>query len=136
LLHRDGQLAKSSAFVHVEKEPHPYAFEVHQYLDGDSSGQSDTCVSNTIGSERLQGFTSWLKANNKRGFLGELGGGRNNTCYAALDDMVAHLQKNGDVWLGWTYWAAGPWWGDYIYTLEPSNGQDRPQLAPLLKHLP
>jgi hypothetical protein len=26
LLHRDGQLAKSSAFVHVEKEPHPKDF--------------------------------------------------------------------------------------------------------------
>jgi endoglucanase len=113
-----------------------YAFEVHQYLDGDSSGQSDSCVSATIGSERLAGFTAWLEANKKRGFLGELGGGRNDTCYAALGDMVAHIQQHGDVWLGWTYWAAGPWWGDYIYTLEPSNGTDRPQLAPLLAHLP
>jgi endoglucanase len=30
-----------------------YAFEVHQYLDGNSSGQSSTCVSPSIGVERL-----------------------------------------------------------------------------------
>ena len=113
-----------------------HAFEVHQYLDGDSSGQGPDCVSKTIGSERLAAFTAWLKKHKKRGFLGEFAGGRNDTCYAALDDMLAHVQKNGDVWMGWTYWAAGPWWGDYIYTLEPSGGADRPQMAPLQKHLP
>jgi endoglucanase len=113
-----------------------YVFEVHQYLDGDSSGQSPDCTSVTIGSERLKSFTSWLKQHGKRGFLGEFAGGRNDTCYAALDDMLSHLQQNGDAWLGWAYWAAGPWWGDYIYTLEPSNGMDRPQMAVLTKHLP
>jgi aryl-phospho-beta-D-glucosidase BglC (GH1 family) len=44
-----------------------YAYEVHQYLDGDSSGGSPSCVSQTIGVERLTGFTAWLRSHAKRG---------------------------------------------------------------------
>ena len=113
-----------------------YAFEVHQYLDSDSSGTSATCVSTTIGSQRLQAFTGWLRQNGKRGFLGEFAGAQNSTCYAALDDMLTFIDSNLDVWMGWTFWSAGPWWGDYMYSLEPSNGQDKPQMAILAKHFP
>ena len=112
-----------------------YVFEVHQYLDGDSSGTSDACVSATIGSERLQAFTTWLVANGKRGFLGEFAGGRNDNCYKALEDMLGFVDKHRDVWVGYTWWAAGAWWGEYMYTLEPAAGADRPQMAVLLKHL-
>lgn len=113
-----------------------YVIEVHQYLDSDSSGTSDVCVSATIGSERLQIFTNWLRQHNQRGFLGEFAGGRNNTCLDGLDDMLTYLDDNSDVWLGWAYWAAGPWWGEDIFTLEPQeDGSDRPQMAVLLEHL-
>lgn len=111
-----------------------YAFEVHQYLDSDYSGQSAQCVSPSIGAEKLVEFTSWLKQHGKRGFLGEFAGGRNDTCNAALDNMLTYVDNNVDVWLGWTYWAAGPWWGEYIFTLEPINGADRSQLLPLSQH--
>lgn len=112
-----------------------YAFEVHQYLDGPNfSGEFDYCSSTTIGSEKLAEFTSWLRQNGKRGFLGEFAGGRNDTCYSALDNMLTYIDNNADVWLGWTYWAAGPWWGEYRFTLEPLNGADRPQMQPLSKH--
>ncbi len=36
-----------------------YAFEVHQYMDKDSSGGGDECVSETIGAERMKVFTDW-----------------------------------------------------------------------------
>lgn len=48
-----------------------FAFETHQYLDEDSSGQSSTIISETIGQGRLVEFTDWLHANDRRGFLGE-----------------------------------------------------------------
>jgi endoglucanase len=112
-----------------------FAIEVHQYLDSDSSGQSETCVSRTIGSERLRAFTEWLREYGYVGFLGEFGVARNDDCYAALDDMLTYLDDNSDVWMGWTYWAAGPWWGEYIFTVEPLNGADRPQMAVLRRHL-
>ena len=111
-----------------------YAYDAHQYLDQDSSGTSETCVSKTIGSERLMSFTDWLRQNKQKGFLGEFAGARNETCYVALDDMLSFLDKNNDVWLGWTYWAAGPRWGEYLFTLEPDGGADRPQMAILAKH--
>ncbi|MBN2000771.1 cellulase family glycosylhydrolase [candidate division KSB1 bacterium] len=112
-----------------------YAFEVHQYLDDNSSGTSATCVGPTIGSTRLKNFTNWLRTNDKRGFLGEFGCSTDEKCLAALDDMLEYIDKNADVWLGWAYWAAGPWWGEYMFTIEPKNGTDRPQLAVLIKHI-
>ncbi len=112
-----------------------YAFEVHQYLDNDSSGTSSECVSETVGAERLVAFTQWLKDNNQKGFLGEFAGGVNQKCLTALDNMLDYMDDNDDVWMGWTYWAAGPWWGEDIYTVEPKDGVDRPQMAILLKHM-
>jgi len=49
--------------------------------------------------------------------------------------MLYHLEANADVYLGWTYWAGGPWWGSYYTSLEPTNGADRPQMTVLQKHL-
>jgi endoglucanase len=41
------------------------------------------------------------------------------------------------VWQGWTWWAAGPWWGGYMFSIEPTNGTtDKPQMKviePFLK---
>lgn len=111
-------------------------FEVHQYLDRDSGGGSSTCVSSTVGRQRLAAFVGWLRTNKKRGFLAEFAGGRNATCYAAVSDMLSYVMAQSDVLVGWTWWSAGPWWGDYAFTLEPVKGVDRPQmgvLAPFLK---
>lgn len=120
----------------IQDPANRHAYEVHQYLDGDYSGRSEQCQNATVGSQALAGFTQWLRANGKRGFLGEFAGGNNPTCRAAVDDMLDHLEANADVWMGWSWWAAGPWWGEYIYTLEPSNGNDRPMMSVLTPHLP
>jgi endoglucanase len=129
----------AQALLNIRDSGNNYAFEVHQYLDSDFSGTTDSCVSNTIGSQKLVDFTNWLKQNGKRGFLGEFGGGRNATCSAALDNIVDYMESNASVWLGWTYWAAGPMWGDYIFTLEPTGSTaspvDRPQMDALESHL-
>lgn len=112
-----------------------YAFEVHQYLDGDSSGTSAYAVSETIGAERLTAITEWAKANGHELFLGEFGAAQNATSLAALDNMMQYMDENADVWIGATYWAGGPWWGDYIFSIEPDeNGNDKPQMAILQKY--
>jgi endoglucanase len=113
-----------------------YAYEVHQYLDSDSSGNSPTCVSATIGVERLTAFTAWLRSHARHGFLGEMAGADNATCRAAIDQMLAYLSANRDVWSGWTWWAAGPWWGSYMFSLEPQGGHDAAQMAWLRPYLP
>lgn len=112
-----------------------YAIEAHQYLDEDASGESCLCVDTKIGSSRLMEFTSWLKKNKKKALLAEFAGGRNGICYAAMDDMLNCIENNSDVWLGWCYWTAGPNWGDYIFTVEPDMGRDRPQMMVLINHL-
>ena len=110
-------------------------FEVHQYFDKDGSGTNAECVSPTIGVERLQRFTAWLKANKRRAVLGELGGGANAVCEQAVAGALKHLQDNADVWTGWLWWAGGPTWGDYFLSLEPEGGKDKPQMRWLQPYL-
>ena len=111
------------------------AFEVHQHLDEDSSGTSPTCAGADVGAQRMKPFTDWLRAHRKKGFLGEFSAGGGATCEKAIAGLLAHLEANKDVYVGWTYWAAGPAWGDYFASIEPKGGKDRPQLAALLAHL-
>jgi endoglucanase len=68
--------------------------------------------------------------------LGEVAGADNPTCQAAIDQMLAYLSANRDVWVGWTWWAAGPWWGSYMFSLEPQGGQDAAQMSWLVPYLP
>ena len=126
----------AQAMLNVTDSGNKLLFEVHQYLDGDSSGQSATCVSPTIGVERLRDFTGWLKANGKRGLLGEFAGGDNDTCRQAVSATLQYMKDNGDQWAGWVWWAGGPWWpADYIYDIEPKAGSDRPQMQWLAPYL-
>lgn len=127
--------SNSQVMLNIVDSLNNYAYEVHQYLDSNSSGSSATCVSTGTGVDRLKSFTSWLRTHNKRGFLGEFGTAANETCLTGIDNMLAYINENADVWLGWTWWAAGPWWGNYMFSVEPENGQDKPQMAVLEKHL-
>ena len=117
------------AMLEIVDPQNHYIFEVHQYLDSDSSGTKPPIVSPTIGVERLREFTLWCRQHHQRGFLGEFGAAGSPEAQAAVDNMLAFMEQNRDVWVGFTWWSAGPWWGDYMFTLEPKNGQDRPQMA-------
>jgi len=97
-------------------------YEMHQYLDSDGSGTSSTCVSSTIGSQRLAAATSWCRSNGKNCILGETAGASNSVCIAALEDMLSYMKTNNDVWRGWLLWGGGPWWGSYMFSMEPPSG--------------
>ena len=129
-----GAGANSTVMLGVRDPGNHYIFEAHQYLDADSSGTKPTVVSPTVGVERLQSFTAWCRAHRQRAFLGEFGVDGSPEASAAVENMLAFMEKNRDVWTGFTWWSAGPWWGDYIFTLEPKKGQDRPQMAVLRPH--
>lgn len=98
-------------------------YEMHQYLDSDSSGTNEACVSTTIGVERVKAATEWLRANGKKGLLGEFAGGPNAQCKQAVEGLLAYLYANSDVWTGALWWAAGPWWDTYMFSLEAPNGK-------------
>ncbi|RPD54862.1 endoglucanase [Lentinus tigrinus ALCF2SS1-7] len=118
----------SNAFGAIKDPNNNVAIEMHQYLDSDGSGTSATCVSSTIGAERLQNATAWLKQNNLKGLLGEIGAGSNAACISAVQGALCEMQQSG-VWLGALWWAAGPWWGTYYQSIEPPSG---PAIASIL----
>ena len=123
--------SNATALTSIYDPLNRYAFEVHQYLDADSSGTTNVCVSATVGADRLRSFTEWLRLNHKRGFLGEFGTANNTVCNEALQGMLGYMEANADVWLGWTWWAAGSWWNiSYQYSVHPNkDGTDKPQMS-------
>ncbi|KAJ7455391.1 endoglucanase [Mycena galericulata] len=120
----------SAVFGAIKDPNNNVAIEMHQYLDSDGSGTNGTCVSSTIGAERLQVATQWLQANNLKGFLGEIGAGSNPDCISAVSGAMCAMQQSG-VWIGASWWAAGPWWpADYFTGIEPPNGLAIPEILP------
>lgn len=97
-------------------------YQMHQYLDSDSSGSHDSCVSATIGAERLKDATAWLRKEKKIGLIGEFAGGDNAVCKEAVEGMMKFMVANKDVWVGAVWWAAGPWWGSYMFDMEANKG--------------
>lgn len=123
------------ALEHIRDPAQRMVFEAHLYLDKDGSGSDGSCPSPTLGVERLRPFVEWLKKNKQLGFIGEFGAGANGVCLEALSALARSMLDNRDVLLGWTYWAAGPWWpADYFTRIEPGK-IDAPQMSALLPYL-
>ena len=128
--------SNQEAFSAYEDPGGNFAIEVHQYLDSDSSGTHTTCVSETVGVERLESITAWAEEGNYRLFLGELGADATDLCMTAVDNTLGYVGDHSDVWLGWSWWSAGPWWGGYFMSIEPDEEMgDKPQMATLERHL-
>lgn len=112
-----------------------YAFEVHQYLD-DTSGTHDWVVSETIGVEWVRDATEWARAAGVKLYLGEFGVADNPTALAALGNLMDYLAANTDVWQGVSYFSAGAFWNDYMFSVEPKLGLlDAAQMNVLEKYI-
>lgn len=122
-----------ASLVNLKDPQNKLIYQMHQYLDTDGSGTSANCVSATIFKERLQAATKWLKDNKKQGIIGEFAGGNNAQCISALQDGLTYLAQNSDVWTGALWWAAGPWWGNYIFSMEPTSGVAWTGILPKIK---
>jgi len=110
-------------------------FEAHMYLDRDTSGmyvdKTETFAPD-LGITRAKPFVEWLRANKLRGFIGEMGvPNYAPDAIVAMDNLLGYLRENC---VPMTYWAAGPWWGNYILALDVSGGSEQPQLAVLRKN--
>lgn len=108
-----------------------FAFEVHQYLDEDYSGTHDSCPRAGDAIDALKQVAAWMKEHGYRGFVGEFGGTGSPDCLQGLEDMARYLNGDSETWIGWTAWAAGDWWGNYPLSLQPADGQERPQMEVL-----
>jgi endoglucanase len=120
------QVSNAVAMLSITDSMNNYAFELHTYFDTDSSGTHVECVPPPTVPSHLQVITNWLKTNNKRGFLGEFGGSGQTNCVKAFNDSLNYLEANNDVWLGWTYWGAGPRFGSAFLTVEPTGYPPKP----------
>jgi endoglucanase len=103
-----------------------FAFEVHQYLDTDSSGKNGACVTGS-GASRLAPFIDWARsAPGRKGFLGEFAAGDpsiagQEQCRVELTALLDAAERSG-VFIGWAAWGGGLWWEpSYIFRLEPKD---------------
>jgi endoglucanase len=124
-------LSNADAFAGLNDPLKRSVIEVHQYADRDSSGTKGDCVAPDRMRAMMDKVTDWAQANGQKLFLGEFGVGPSPEC---LDTLKTQLEAMRSApWVGWTYWAAGGWWGpNYLFGIEPIPGQpERPQLAVL-----
>ena len=134
---KDWSAASDNATIvgKVTDPNHNMAFEAHVYFDATSGGTDPAAVSSTIGVERITDITKWAEATGNRLFLGEFGASQQATSLSALGNMLTYMDQHSNVWQGGAEWAAGPWWGNDMFSIEPSNGVDKPQMGVLSQHL-
>lgn len=110
-------------------------YEAHLYLDEDYSGtyKNRKAVYGAMdGVNRAKPFVEWLHTYQLRGFIGEHGAPDfSPSAIVATDNLVKYLNQHC---IPSTYWAGGPWWGDYALALDVKSNKPRPQLPALLKH--
>jgi endoglucanase len=127
-----------NANLAVKDPANNFMYEAHQYFDSNASGTYTQSYDASgaypmIGVDRAKPFVEWLKARNARGFMGEYGVPDTDPRWlTVMDNFLTYLDQNA---VGGTYWAGGPWWGTYPLSVEPRNGQDRPQMSVLQRHL-
>jgi len=120
-------------------------YEAHCYFDKDLTGQylnPSGGISNAYehnaygvktGVQAVKPFVKWLNKYKKKGFIGEYGVPDDDPRWLlVLDKFLAYISENG---VNGAYWAAGPWWGAYRLSVEPRNGEDRPQMKILERYL-
>jgi len=84
------------------------AVDIHEYLDEDFSGGHTACTQDPA--KNLAGVTAWLKENKLKAFITEFGGSNTTGCVTMLNDLMDYMSNNEE-YIGWTAWAAGPFWG-------------------------
>lgn len=122
--------SNSTVFADVKDSLRRTVLEVHQYADKDYSGSGSTCLAADQFDPKFIKINNWAKANNQQLFLGEFGMPQNAECLLALERFLNLM--TGPEWRGWTYWAAGGWWGKYPLAINTSATEPSTQW-PILK---
>ena len=91
--------------VDIDGSTNKLIFEVHTYLDEDSSGGHPECVRDQV--DNLGYQANWLRQVGRQMFLTETGGGSTDSCVQYLCQELQYMNDNSDVYLGWVGWAAG-----------------------------
>ena len=111
-------------------------YEAHQYFDADHTGsyKLNYTLSGATpdrGVAWVQPFVNWLHQHQLPGILTEFGVPNNDArWFGLMEELLSYLARER---VPWTYWAGGPWWGEYRLSTEPKNGTDAPIMAILTK---
>ncbi|MCP4608612.1 MAG: cellulase family glycosylhydrolase [Planctomycetes bacterium] len=84
-------------------------FEGHMYMEyaQESGSDCDTDLIN-FGPDRLAPFVNWLRENNLKGIIGEMGSPPSPDCWIErLRDTFEYVENNQDVLVGLCYWYSG-----------------------------
>lgn len=118
-------VAGSDSLKNIVDPTNRVIFEAHQYLDAGMNGggawsNRSEAIPLQNGVAMFKPFVDWLKANGKRGFIGESGVPADNpSAIAALKSGVAYLVQNG---IPFTQWCAGPGWpSDDVNAVDDDN---------------
>lgn len=117
--------SNATAFADLNDPLQRTALEVHQYADEHYSGTNSDCYPPDHFDSRFAKITAWARTNNQQLFLGEFGVAKSEPCLQTLERFLSLMEN--DVWRGWTYWAAGSWWGNYFMAINTSAAAPSPQ---------
>ncbi|KAH8916030.1 glycoside hydrolase family 5 protein [Atractiella rhizophila] len=92
-------------------------FDVHTYLDSDSSGTHTETT-------ELQQTLKILKTDKRQAILSEVGGGNTSSCKSKLKLTLSKVKSAYPHFVGFTTWAAGSFSTSYELSLVPTNGKD------------
>jgi endoglucanase len=131
-------LKYSNDLKHLKDPSGKLIFEAHIYFDKDASGKYHNTYDEEeaypeIGVDRIKPFVNWLQENNLKGFVGEYGvPGDDRRWNIVLENFLEYINSHC---VNATYWAGGPWWGDYPLSIEPRKGLEKPQIEVVKQYL-
>ena len=128
---RDG-VSNADAFADLQDPLKRTFVEVHQYADSDHSGTHGDCISADTFNKKFQSISAWAQQNKQRLFLGEFGVPATAECLVVLERFLNLTKEN--MWKGWSYWAAGRWWGSYPLAINTNDEQPSAQWRVLKKY--
>lgn len=128
------QFSNSTEFDDLRDPLKRTIIEMHQYADSDYSGTHTAttgkgCRAAAEFDAKFQRVSNWAIEHQQQLFLGEFGVPSSSECLQTLTRFL-ELMKDSP-WRGWSYWAAGSWWGNYILALSGPNQTVAPQWEPL-----
>ncbi|EWG53437.1 hypothetical protein FVEG_11867 [Fusarium verticillioides 7600] len=95
-------------------------YDFHQYFD-DIAGAYGLCEPWSGFAKRFEAVTRILRRNGFQGMVTEFGGGPFPQCADTIQSMLAFLDRNSDVWYGWTAWGSFNKGSDLYLSLDKNS---------------
>lgn len=130
------RFAESNPTFPLHDPSHRVVYSGHAYGDKYATGvefdwdeQAAQGVTTETLAARVTNFATWCDAHRVPCHIGEIGVANNHPSWNVMLDKALAVAQAHEMRV--TYWAAGPWWGDYPMSVESA---DAPQMTILKKY--